>query len=133
MNRLLPALGLAALILGAALAVSYARSAGLIGDDLGDRIVMVVLGLVVAVMNNAVPKQLAPPRASAEAEALAQAVRRVGGWAMTLGGLAWAAIWAFAPIAAANPLAIAVMVAAMAVTAGHGLWAWRRCKGLRSA
>ena len=128
MNRIIPALGLAAVIIATALAASYAKSEGMISPDLGDRIVMVVVGLVLVVLNNAIPKQLAPPQASARAEALGQSVRRVFGWTMTLGGLAWAAIWAFAPMAVAKPLAIAAMVSAMAIALGYLLWAMRRRK-----
>ena len=131
MNRIVPALGLAALIIAAALAVTFARSQGLIGSDMGERIVMVVIGLVLVVLNNAVPKQLASPRASARAEAFGQSVRRTTGWAMTLGGLAWAAIWVFAPMDLARTLSIVAMGGAVAVVLGHFVWALRRYRGPR--
>ena len=131
--RILFSLALAVALLATALAVAWAKSGGLIDDNLGDRIVMAVIGLVVAASNNAIPKQLAAPLASMRAEAVAQSVRRMGGWAMTLAGLAWAAIWALAPMALANPLAISVMVVALVVTVGHGCLAWRRYRRLENA
>lgn len=132
-RRTLSAIGLAAFIIGVSAAAAYAKYLGLIGPDLTDRIVQVMVGLVLAGYANIMPKTLTPPRASAHAEALAQSVRRVGGLFMTLGGLAWAAIWAFAPMSFTIPLAIAAVGSATVITLGYGLWAWRRCKSAESA
>lgn len=125
-SRTLSALGLAAIILGVSASAAYARYLGLIGPDLTDRIVQVVVGLVLAGYANLMPKQLGRPRGVPRAEATAQSVRRVGGLVMTIGGLAWAAIWAFAPMSLTIPLAITAVASATLVTLGYGLWAWRR-------
>lgn len=131
--RILSALALAAVILGAAAGLRYAESAGLAAPDLAARAMQVIVGLVLAAYANVMPKQLGRLRGTPGREAIAQSVRRVGGLAMTLGGLAWAAVWALAPMALARPLAIAAVASATIVTLGYGLWAWSRCKGLRSA
>ena len=124
--RIVSALGLAAIILGVSASAAYGRRLGLIDPDLTDRIVQVVIGLVLAGYANLMPKHLGRPRGAPRAEATAQSVRRVGGLAMTLGGLAWAAIWAFAPMSLTVPLAITAVASATLVTLGYGLWAWRR-------
>ena len=131
--RILSALGLAALILGTAAAMNYAQSRGLIDADIADRAMQVVVGLVLAGYANLMPKQLGRPRGAPAAEAAAQSVRRVGGLVMSLGGLAWAAIWALAPMSLTMPLGIAAVASATAVTLGYGLWAWRRCRGAERA
>ena len=131
--RILSALGLAALILGTAAAMKYAQSQGLIDADIADRVMQVVVGLVLAAYANLMPKQLGRPRGSTAAEAVAQSVRRVGGLAMSLGGLAWAAIWAFAPMSLTTPLGIAAVASATVITLSYGLWAWRRCRNAESA
>ena len=130
-SRIVSALALAVLVLGAAAGLRYAETAGLLGPDMADRAMQVLVGLVLAAYANLMPKQLDRPRGSVRAEAWAQSVRRVGGWSMTLGGLAWAVIWAVAPMALTRPLAITAVATATAVTLGYALWTWRRCASLQ--
>ena len=75
------------------------------------------------------PKDVGRWRASAVAVARAQSALRVGGWSMTLAGLAYAGLWAFAPLGFANVASVVVVASAMLITMGY---AWRTLLACRS-
>lgn len=127
-KRLGFALALAAVILTAAAGLRFAAGEGLIGDDLAARAMQVLIGLILAAYANVMPKQVGGPRKSAEAETRAQAALRVGGWSMTLAGLAYAGLWAFAPPAFADVASMAVVAGALIVTLGHAVWCFTACR-----
>jgi hypothetical protein len=127
-RRLFPAIALAALIIAAALALGYAGDAGWIGEETGRRTMQVLIGLMLAAYANMMPKQLGRPRGSPRAEAAAQAALRVGGWSMTLAALAYAGLWAFAPLNIADVASIAVVGGALVLTVGYSLWAFTTCR-----
>jgi hypothetical protein len=126
-KRLTWAIALAVFILGSALALRYAGNAGLLDEETGRRAMQVLIGLMLAGYANLMPKQLGRARNSAAAEASAQAALRVGGWSLTLAGLTFAGLWAFAPLAFADVASIVVVVAAMLVTAGYAIRAFTAC------
>lgn len=74
---------------------------GVIDQDTTTRVLMVTIGLLTAWQSNATPKE--QPTASARK----RAVNRLTGWAFVISGLAYAAIWMFAPI---GPAAIWSMI-----------------------
>jgi hypothetical protein len=112
------ALALAALILGMATGLRYAQSLDLIGPDAARRIMQVAIGLMLAAYANLMPKDVGPWR-SAAAAARTQSALRVGGWSMTLAGLVYAGLWAFAPLAFADVASIVVVALAMVITMGY--------------
>ncbi|ESQ78193.1 hypothetical protein [Asticcacaulis sp. YBE204] len=120
------ALILAGIQIVGALLLTLARKQGLIDGETTTRGCMVLIGLGLAVYGNRMPKTLecAPPQSIARA-ALRHAVSRVGGWALMLGGLAYAGLWAFAPLDVAQVGCIVVVLAAMVVMFGY--MAWRIC------
>jgi hypothetical protein len=81
-----------------------------------------MIGLILAAYSNLMPKDIGRWRASALAMARAQSALRIGGWSLTLAGLASAGLWAFAPLAAADVASIAVVASAMLITLGYGGW-----------
>lgn len=99
-------------ILVAALGVRLARETGYLEAETGTRIVISLIGLMVAWFGNQMPKAFVPA-------AWARKVRRVGGWAMALSGLVYAGLWAFAPIPVAVVLGCGAIVAGMAVSIGY--------------
>lgn len=127
-KRLTWAIALAVFILGSALALRYAENAGMMGEDAARRTMQVLIGLMLAGYANLMPKQLGRARGSAEAEARAQAALRVGGWSLTLAGLIFAGLWAFAPLALADVGSLVVVAAAMVVTVGYAIWAFTACR-----
>jgi hypothetical protein len=122
------AVAIAVLILGTAAGLNYAQSLELIGPDAARRTMQVMIGLVLAAYANLMPKDVGRWRASAVAVARAQSMLRVGGWSMTLAGLAHAGLWAFAPLAVADIAAMAVVAAAMLITMGYAGWTLRACR-----
>ena len=114
------AVALAALIVGMAAGLRYAQSLDLIGPDAARRIMQVTIGLMLAAYSNLMPKDVGPWRSSAAAVARTQSALRVGGWSMTLAGLAYAGLWAFAPLAIADVASMAVVASAMLITMGYG-------------
>ena len=122
------AVALAVLILGTAAALRYAQGLDLIGGEAAKRTMQVMIGLALAAYSNLMPKDVGPWRASALAMARAQSALRVGGWSMTLAGLAYAGLWAFAPLAVADVASIAVVALAMLITIGYGGWTLLACR-----
>jgi hypothetical protein len=102
-----------------ALLLTWARKQGLIDAEGVTRGAMVIIGLGIAAIGNMMPRTrdgLPPPTLALAA--LRQRVLRISGWALMLGGLAFAGLNAFGqpdvgPMAAVIALggAIAVMIA----------------------
>ena len=126
-RTLLPALILAGLLLALAAGLRMAEANGVIDTDTARRGVQVAIGLILAGFANRMPKQIRRWRGPA-ADAREQQALRVGGWSLTLAGLAHAGLWAFAPLAVADILAMGVVAAATVLTLGYGLWAMVLCR-----
>jgi hypothetical protein len=126
-RKLATALGLAALFLATAAGLRYAEGAGFIGPDAARSAIQVLIGLMLAAYANFMPKQIGRPRGSPIAESRAQATLRFGGWSLTLAGLAYAGLWAFAPLDVADIGSVAVVGSALVATIGYALWAFTTC------
>jgi len=126
------AIALAVFILAAAAGLDYLEGAGLIGAEGAKRTMQVVIGLVLAAYANLMPKQIGRLRGTPQAESRAQAALRVGGWSMTLAGLGYAGLWAFAPPPVADIASMTVVAAALAATLGYALWSFGVCRGAGS-
>jgi hypothetical protein len=84
-----------------------------ITPNLATRLLGVLLGAVVVIYANAVPKALSPlirMRCDPVAE---QAMRRFTGWSLALGGLGYAVAWFVAPIGSANTIAVCLLGASV--------------------
>jgi hypothetical protein len=127
------ALALAGTILAVAAGLRYGVSAGAIEAETAKRIIQALFGLGLAGYGNVMPKKLGRPRRSPEAEARMQAALRVGGWAMTLGGLGYAALWALAPLALADTGGTIVVAGAVAITLGYAIRCFAACRVARGA
>lgn len=95
-------------IIAMALAMTQARKLGYMDGDTVTRVVIAMNGLVIAWYGNRMPKRFFPSE-------LARKVSRLGGWSMTISGLVYVALWAFAPIG------VAVAAGSAAVLAGVAL------------
>ena len=87
------------------------------------RLVQIMMGVVVIVYSNAIPKVLTPLMQLRCSPAAEQAMRRFAGWTLTLGGLGYALVWAIAPIALAPVLAKAILGGAMLLVLARLAWA----------
>ena len=126
-KRLGWALALAAFLLGSALALRYAGNTGAMGADEVRRAMQVLIGLMLAGYANLMPKQ-GRGVGSIMAQARVQSALRVGGWSLTLAGVAYAAMWAFAPLPVADTAGLFVVAAATLLTLGYAMWAFTACR-----
>jgi hypothetical protein len=101
-------------IIAVALVATLARQMNYIDGDTVTRIVLAVIGLMVAWYGNRMPKAFAP-------SATARQVTRVGGWSMALSGLLYAGLWAFAPLSVALFVGCGAVLAGIIVTIGYCL------------
>jgi hypothetical protein len=62
-----------------------------------------------------------------------QTALRVGGWSLTIAGLAYAGLWAFAPLSVADTAGLFVVAAATLLTLGYAAWAFTACRRGRGA
>ena len=109
-----------------ALLLTLANKLGWIDSETTTRGVMVLIGLMLVVVGNSMPKkQEGPPSQTAGDIVIRQSITRVGGWAMLLGGLVWAGLWAFAPRDLAQVGSIAAVVTAVVVMLAFAVWRFR--------
>ena len=126
LDRIPTAVVFAALIMGIPLALTLARSYGLVdGSDLARRSTGVLTGAFLAMLGNVMPKNL-PPLSSGCDGARQQAFQRLAGWTWVLCGLASAIGWLALPIDQAETAAMALVVTALAATLVHFLRLARR-------
>ena len=103
-------------LLSVAAGLAYARRIGVVSPDLAMRGAMAAIGLMVALYGNDIPKvvKMNSP--------CVRAVQRFAGWAFVLAGLAYAGIWALAPMGLAADGAMVAVGSAMAAVVGYALW-----------
>jgi hypothetical protein len=110
----------AALMMGIPLALTLARSYGVVDDiDVGRRSTGVLIGAFLAMLGNVMPKNL-PPLSSMPGDGARQQVfHRLAGWTWVLCGLGSAIGWLVLPIDSAETATMVLVVAAMALTIVH--------------
>jgi len=123
------ALKLATVMIGAALLLTLAHRQGWIDGEMVVRANNIVLGLALAAFSNVIPKMYGPPPRNLYQATLAQAVRRVNSWAMTLAFLVWAALWAFAPRDIALIGSMVAVGASIVITLGYTIWKAKSASG----
>jgi hypothetical protein len=102
------------------LTVKLAHSYGLVdGPDSArqaTRTTMIIVGAYLAVLGNAMPRQM-PPLSLMQCDAArVQAFHRLTGWTWALCGLGVATAWLALPISAAGPVSISLTAAAIIIT-----------------
>jgi hypothetical protein len=106
---------MAAVVVVVALALVFAKHQGLVDPAMVTRGTMATIGLMLAINANLIPKQ---PSARPLSEK-ALAIRRVAGWSSFLGGLGFAAAWAFVPLNHATEISMAAVGAGMVWLIGY--------------
>jgi hypothetical protein len=115
-DRIPTAVAFAALIMGIPLALTLARSYGVVDDvDLGRRSTGVLIGAFLAMLGNVMPKRL--PRLSSMCDgARQQAFQRLVGWTWVLCGIGSVIAWLALSIDAAETAGMVLAVSAMVGT-----------------
>jgi len=108
-----------ALIMVISLAVTLAHSYGFVDVPHSGRwtaMTMIIVGAYIAVLGNAMPRQLPPLSSMLGDGARIQAFQRRTGWTWVLCGLGFAMAWLVLPIAEARRVSVALVAAATIVT-----------------
>ena len=101
----------AGLILMISLGVSLASTYGIIDGSASKRAMGVVLGLVLVVYANSIPKILTPLTAGKCDPAREQSFQRFAGWTFVLSGLAYSISWLLLPVETARTVAMLFVAA----------------------
>lgn len=126
------ALAVAAGILATSALSRYLQATDVISAEAGRRLIQVVVGLALGVWGNYMPKSLITPVSTAVcATGRARSAIRVGGWSMTLAGLSYAGLWAFAPLPLAKVGSTAALIVAMVIMFTYGAWTLLYCRPRR--
>jgi hypothetical protein len=120
---ILSGLALSAVMLAVAAVFKVAEHGGFVSSDIATRATQAMIGLMLAFYANFIPKNL--PSFRARASARMQSALRVSGWTFALAGLAYAAIWAWAPLATAGDISTAVVATATVAAIGYVIWVCR--------
>ena len=118
---------IAAIYLLTAVMLNELRQRHFVSAEVAARLMGVLMGLVVLVSANAIPKKLVPLARLSCDPARDQSLRRFGGWVLALGGLGYTLAYALAPIAIAGTLAVCLLAPAVLIVAGFTVFcAWVR-------
>ena len=101
----------AGLLLAASASVAGAVRFDLIGDGTSERVMGVLLGIVLVVTGNFIPKTLEPLSAERCDPSRKQALQRFAGWAFVLAGVGYAIVWLTFPLDRANAVAMSIVAA----------------------
>lgn len=116
----------------ASVVLNVLRQHHVVSAETAVRLMGMLVGLVVLVCANAIPKQLVPLARLSCPPTREQTLRRICGWAGVLGGLGYTLAYALAPIASAGKLANALLAPAVAIVAAVAVrCAWVRISARR--
>jgi hypothetical protein len=111
------------LVFAVFVAIALGRETGMIEGDFGKRLAAAMMGLLVAICGNVLPKVAQRIEMARETAAAYASADRLAGFVLVIAGAAYAAIWIFAP------LERAVFGASMVGFGGFflalGLWLWK--------
>ena len=103
------------------LAFAIARERGMLDPELARRVVAMGFGVMLLVIGNAVPKLVRPLRTTGRDPARVMAADRFAGRTFVLAGIAFVALWAFAPAEHVMRISALVGLAAFGLVAASQL------------
>jgi len=118
----------AALIIAASLALVLIKQLGLASAGITERANGVMMGVVLIITGNYLPKTVRSLTAQRCDPARRQMVERLSGWALVLAGFVSAAASAFAPVTMAEPLSIGAGLSALLVIIILHFWLMRTAR-----
>ncbi len=117
--RIRRALTGASLFIAATFGVILSETLHVIDDTTGERVMGVVLGAVLVVVGNYLPKALEPQWCE---PSKVQSLQRFAGWTFVLAGLTYALVWLIVPVDRADVIATPIVAAAAVLVAGRMVW-----------
>lgn len=94
-----------------------------LSHEMSQRLLGFWMGIIVAYFANSIPKER--PSLACRTSAAGQSLRRFAAWSMTIGGLGFALLSAFAPYEDSRPLAVSFLGACLMLVAFRLASAWR--------
>ena len=114
----------AALIIAAALTLNYLVSLGYIDGELARRLKGLMVGLILVVSGNFIPKMLEPLSHACCEPSKEQSLRRLAGWSFVLTGIAYSIIWLVTPLEVASILSKSVVGACVLLVMVPFAWSF---------
>lgn len=105
-----------------------AQRAELIGPDIKERGMGVLMGLCFIVMGNYMPKTLERPKGEQCPVSRKQALQRFSGWIFVVMGLGYTLSWLILPIEQAGTVTKFVVAPAVLLVVGRMAWLYFTCK-----
>jgi hypothetical protein len=106
---------------GVLMAIAAAERIGVIEATVSRRAIGLVVGVMSVVIGNFLPKTR-PLNVPGGNHAKATAAERLAGWILVLAGIAYIALFAFAPLEQARPISSIIGISAILMIAAN--WAW---------
>lgn len=120
-KEMIGSLAWAAGMLALAIGAIAANKLGYVDRETVTRLVIGINGLMIAWYGNRIPKKFTPSAGARQAQ-------RVAGWSQVLSGLAYSALWVFAPMDVAIWGGMAAVITGIAITLGYCLTLRSRAK-----
>jgi len=120
-ERLRRAVTGAGLVLAASLGLAVVETLDLIDIAVSERAMGVVLGAVLVLVGNALPKTLEPV-STLSCDQTKQTLHRFAGWTFVLAGLAYAAAWVVLPVESAGVASRLVGAVSVLLVGGRTAW-----------
>ncbi|MCF6294046.1 MAG: hypothetical protein L3J04_11700 [Robiginitomaculum sp.] len=112
----------AGLILALAMVLSIAQQYQTIDAEMGERINSAILGAIVMIMGNFLPKAINPINGNNCEISTTQKIQRFAGWTFVVSGFLYSLIWVFAPIDLAAKLAMYALGLGVALIVTRFFW-----------
>ena len=116
------AIVLAGLLLAVSLASGLLEDFNIITATMSDRGNGVMIGIMLIVTGNAIPKNIKTGSAEKCEFTRGQKMQRFAGWAFVIAGIAYAGVWLFAPLPFTEILPSAFVAIALVLILVRGLW-----------
>lgn len=112
----------AGLLLAASVSLAGAQWFEFIDHSFSERAMGVLLGIVLIICGNFIPKTLEPLATQRCEPSRLQSLQRFAGWTFVLAGLGYAIVWLTFPIDRANGVAMAIVATGLVLVAGRTAW-----------
>lgn len=103
----------AALLLAVSFGVKYLAANGTIDAETSKRATQAIIGLVLVVSGNSIPKKLESSCGKECVSTRTQSLQRFAGWTFVIAGLGYSAIWLTTPLPIASTLSISIVATAL--------------------